>query len=70
MPLRRVPSLLPCPRIRISPSAEVTSVPMLVRTTPSLLLVPAPPVPSMVIVAASAPVPVEETTAPVSWKMP
>ncbi|NNJ26558.1 hypothetical protein LzC2_26470 [Planctomycetes bacterium LzC2] len=46
--------------IAMSPSTLVTSIVELVRNTPTLVFVPAPPVPSMVIVAASAPVPVEE----------
>ncbi|NNJ26562.1 hypothetical protein LzC2_26510 [Planctomycetes bacterium LzC2] len=43
----------------MAPSTLVTSVVSPSRNTPWFSLAPAPPVPSMVIVAASAPVPVE-----------
>ncbi|NNJ26560.1 hypothetical protein LzC2_26490 [Planctomycetes bacterium LzC2] len=47
----------------MAPSTLVTSVEEPNRYTPWFSSVPAPPVPSMVIVAASAPVPVEEIVA-------
>ncbi|NNJ26566.1 hypothetical protein LzC2_26550 [Planctomycetes bacterium LzC2] len=75
MPDAKTPTLLelvpvPWPVMSMAPATLVTSVVGPNRYTPWLKLVPAPPVPSMVIVAASAPVPVEEIVAMSSAKTP
>ncbi|NNJ26563.1 hypothetical protein LzC2_26520 [Planctomycetes bacterium LzC2] len=64
MEATRTPRLLepvprPWPVIAMAPSTLETSVVAPDRYTPWLSFAPAPPVPSMVIVAASGPVPVE-----------
>ncbi|QDT97663.1 hypothetical protein V144x_31430 [Gimesia aquarii] len=70
MPVLLVPVPLPppCPVSEISPSTLVMEI--LFNNTPWLSLVPVPAVPFMVIVAASGPVPVDETSPLLSMKTP
>ena len=52
----------PTPVMEIAPPADAARLPASSMRTPMFSAVPAPPVPTMVIVAAFAPVPVELTT--------
>ncbi|NNJ26565.1 hypothetical protein LzC2_26540 [Planctomycetes bacterium LzC2] len=69
-PWLKLPVPAPRPVITMSPFTLVTSVVGPARNTPLLSLVPAPAVPSMVIVAASAPAPVEAIVSMPNAKTP